>query len=162
MNGNYQTLHALAKHQLITAVAATGTQIDSIQASTNGKPSLADMKASTSTQSKDSIDLNEPKNETTTVRKTVTISTITKTKPPAPHPLQKQASSSSGDFPPPPDSKKVPPKPPKRTNMPAETTSTSTVTRKPGQRPFLSKTSSGRTFEKQQTIDEKSSPPLGI
>ena len=165
-NGNYQTLHTLAKHQLITAVAATGTQLDSIQPTAN-RPSLADMKASTSTQSresKDSFDLNEDKNEnkneTTTIKKTVTISTKSR---PAPQPLlQKQASSSSGDFPAPPDLKKLPPKPPKRNLAESTITTTTTMTtKKPGQKPHLSKTSSGRTFEKQQTIDEKSSPPLG-
>lgn len=154
----YQTLQTLAKHQLMTAVAATGSKI----VQSGSKPSLADLKGSTTstTQSKDSVDLNEedakPEKKTTI---TTTTTTQTRVKAAAPQPtLQKQQSSSSGDFPSLPE-KKVPPKPPKR-NLPGESAG-STVPKKPAQKPHLSKTSSGRTFEKQQTIDEKSSPPLG-
>ena len=154
----YQTLQTLAKHQLMTAVAATGSKI----VQSGSKPSLADLKGSTTstTQSKDSVDLNEenkPEKKTT-----IHTLTTTKVKPAAPQPiLQKQQSSSSGDFPSLPE-KKVPPKPPKR-NLPGETAASTTtaVLKKTGQKAHLSKTSSGRTFEKQQTIDEKSSPPLG-
>ena len=155
-SNGYQTLQTLAKHQLMTAVAATGSKI----VQSGSKPSLADLKGSTTstTQSKDSVDLNEEeanKNE----RKTTITTQTTKVKAAAPQPtLQKQQSSSSGDFPSLPE-KKVPPKPPKR-NLPGESVTT-VVVKKTAQKPHLSKTSSGRTFEKQQTIDEKSSPPLG-
>lgn len=155
-NGAYQTLHALAKHQLITAVAATGTQLDSIQQTDQSK--LTDQKDST--QSKENNDLNDDKNEkkTTTTTVKTTSTTTTKVKPAAPHPLQKQQSSSSGDYPLPPD-KKIPPKPPKR-NL-TDANSNSAGIKRMGQKQHLSKTSSGRAFEKQRTIDEKSSPPLG-
>lgn len=152
----YQTLQTLAKHQLMTAVAATGSKI----VQSGSKPSLADLKGSTTstTQSKDSVDLNEEKQPEKKTTITTTTLTTTKVKPAAPQPtLQKQASSSSGDFPSLPE-KKVPPKPPKR-NLPGE--QATGVVKKTTQKAHLSKTSSGRTFEKQQTIDEKSSPPLG-
>lgn len=148
------------KHQLITAVAATGiplSNVTTIQTSNDSKPSLADLKANSSTQSKESsTDLNDDKNESSKKTVTITTTTTSTTKIRPYPPLQKQQSSSSGDFPSIPDSKKVPPKPPKR-SLPSEQQSTA---RKPMQKQHLSKTSSGRTFEKQQTINEGGSPPL--
>jgi len=135
---NYQTLHALAKHQFIaaTAVATAGIEKD--------KSNLADLKSS---QSKESFDQSNDERKPTT---TISTTSIGFKKSPAPHPLQKQQSSSSGDFPTPPDIKKIPPKPPQRKQtLPSDASN---------KRKHLSKTSSGRTFEKQATIDEGESP----